>query len=79
MRLRTGKSLARCCTARLSFIGSVVGALVSVLTQRIDDKLIETALTVVVAYGSFLLAEHFHASGVIATVVPDARVPAAPA
>ncbi len=51
-----------------TLLGGMVGALVSVLTRGIDDKLIETALTVVVAYGSFLLAEHFHASGVLATV-----------
>lgn len=51
-----------------TLVGGLVGALVSVLTRQVDDKLIETALTVVVAYGSFLLAEHFHASGVLATV-----------
>ncbi|MCB9780507.1 MAG: cation:proton antiporter [Alphaproteobacteria bacterium] len=51
-----------------AFIGALVGAVVSVLTRQVDDKLIETSLTVVVAYGSFLLAEHFHASGVLSCV-----------
>ncbi len=49
-------------------LGGIVGALASLLTRTIDDKLIETALTVVVAYGSFLLAESVHASGVLSTV-----------
>jgi monovalent cation:H+ antiporter, CPA1 family len=35
---------------------------------RTSDHLIETTLTVVAAYGSFLLAEHFHFSGVLACV-----------
>ncbi|MBL4771416.1 MAG: sodium:proton antiporter [Planctomycetes bacterium] len=49
-------------------IGGCVGAVASLLVKQIDDKLIETALTVVVAYGSFLMAEHFHTSGVLSTV-----------
>jgi CPA1 family monovalent cation:H+ antiporter len=35
---------------------------------RTDDHLIEGALTSLAAYVPFLLAEHFHASGVLATV-----------
>ena len=50
-------------------IGGTIGGAVSLLTRNIDDKLLETALTVVTAYGSFLFAEHFHASGVLSTVV----------
>src|SRR5690606_17434514 len=38
------------------------------VTARIDDPQVEITLTTVLAYGSFLLAEHFHLSGVIATV-----------
>ncbi|RME21303.1 MAG: Na+/H+ antiporter [Deltaproteobacteria bacterium] len=49
-------------------VGGMVGASASLLTRTIDDKLIETALTVVVAYGSFLLAEAVQASGVLSTV-----------
>jgi monovalent cation:H+ antiporter, CPA1 family len=33
-----------------------------------EDHLVETALTVVAAFGSFLIAEHFGASGVLASV-----------
>jgi CPA1 family monovalent cation:H+ antiporter len=35
---------------------------------RTSDHLIESTLTAVTAYGSFLLAEHFHCSGVLATL-----------
>lgn len=35
---------------------------------RTSDHLVETALTMVAAYGSFLVAEHFGLSGVLATV-----------
>ncbi len=52
-----------------ALIGGFVGTVVSVLTKQVNDKLLETALTIIVAYGSFLLAEHFHASGVLSTVV----------
>ena len=37
--------------------------------RRIDDPVIEIALTTIAAYGSFVLAEDLHVSGVIATVV----------
>ncbi len=49
-------------------IGGFVGAVASMLVKQVNDKLIETALTVVVAYGSFVMAEHFHTSGVLSTV-----------
>jgi len=48
--------------------GAVCGGAAIVLSGRTDDHLIETALTAVAAYGSFLIAEHFGASGVLATV-----------
>ena len=38
------------------------------LISRVDESSIELTLTAIVAYGSFLAAEHFHVSGVIATV-----------
>lgn len=50
-------------------VGLVVGGAVSALTRQIDDHLIEITLTTLVAYGSFLLAEQIHASGVLSTVV----------
>ena len=51
------------------FIGGVIGYSISKIIQKIDDPLIEITLTVISAYGSFAAAEHFHFSGVIATVV----------
>ncbi len=49
--------------------GLFAGVVTTQITKRIDDPLIEIALTVIAAYGSFVLAEQFHCSGVIATVV----------
>jgi CPA1 family monovalent cation:H+ antiporter len=49
-------------------IGAVVGAAAIALAGRTDDHLVETALTTVVAYGAFLIAERIGASGVLATV-----------
>ena len=49
-------------------IGVGMGYVVSRVTERIDDPQVEITLTTILAYGSFLLAEHFHLSGVIATV-----------
>lgn len=48
--------------------GFAVGLAAVVLAGTSDDHLVETALSAVAAFGSFLLAEHFHASGVLATV-----------
>jgi CPA1 family monovalent cation:H+ antiporter len=44
-------------------IGFVLGLLASFLISRIDDHLIETAITFVLAYGAFILAETFHVLG----------------
>ena len=38
------------------------------LAGHTDDHLVEITFTAVAAYGSFLLAEHFHLSGVLATL-----------
>src|SRR4026207_1677959 len=40
-----------------------------ILAGHTDDHLVELTLTAVAAYGSFLLAEHFHLSGVLASLV----------
>ena len=48
--------------------GAAVAALVLLMMGRTDDHLIEITFTTVAAYGSFLLAEHFHLSGVLATL-----------
>lgn len=53
-------------------IGLATGALVAfvafAIVGRTDDHLIEVALTTVAAYGSFLLAEQFRGSGILATL-----------
>jgi CPA1 family monovalent cation:H+ antiporter len=49
-------------------VGLMVGAAASAAVRQIDDHLIETTVTTLVAWGSFLLAEQVHASGVLATV-----------
>jgi monovalent cation:H+ antiporter, CPA1 family len=49
--------------------GVLVAGSVLLLAGRTDDHLIEITLTMVAAYGSFLLAEHFHVSGVLASLV----------
>ena len=48
--------------------GFGVGLIAVTIAGATDDHLVETALTVVAAFGSFLIAEHFSASGVLATV-----------
>ncbi len=64
--------------AAVSFIGSVAvsvavgvctGSLATWLIGHIDDHLVELTISVVLAYGSYLLADDLHFSGVIATVV----------
>jgi CPA1 family monovalent cation:H+ antiporter len=50
-------------------VGLVLGTLISQIIDRIDDYLIETTLTTILAFGSFLVAEElFHVSGVLAVV-----------
>ena len=49
-------------------LGVGLGYVFSRLTQRIDDPEIEITLTTILAYGSYLLAQSLHLSGVIATV-----------
>jgi CPA1 family monovalent cation:H+ antiporter len=49
-------------------IGLGLGWLVAQLIARIDDYLIETTLTTVLAFGAYLVAERLHMSGVLAVV-----------
>lgn len=49
-------------------VGFVLGWLIAQLIARIDDYLIETTLTTVLAFGSYLIAERLHFSGVLAVV-----------
>ena len=50
-------------------LGAAVGFVVSRLLVHVNDYLVETAVTLVVAYGTYLLAEQLGVSGVIAVVV----------
>ena len=58
--------------ARIVFGGVAVGALIGggaiLIAMGTAEHLIEAALTTIAAFGSFLVAEHFHVSGVLATV-----------
>jgi CPA1 family monovalent cation:H+ antiporter len=49
-------------------IGLATSAAILLIVGRTDDPLVEITLTTIAAYGSFLLAEHFHASGIISTL-----------
>ncbi len=51
-----------------ALIGTGIGLAVSQVIKQVNDPMIEITLTTIAAYGSFLAAEHFHYSGVIATV-----------
>ncbi len=49
-------------------VGLALGWIVARLIERIDDYLIETTLTTILAFGAYLVAERFHLSGVLAVV-----------
>jgi len=49
-------------------IGLAGGFLVSRLVRLIDEPLIETTLTIVTAYGIYLLADTLHTSGILAVI-----------
>jgi len=51
-----------------ALVGTGVGLGVSQIIKQVNDPMIEISLTTIAAYGSFLAAEHFDYSGVIATV-----------
>src|SRR5882672_10316067 len=51
-----------------TLVGLICGAVGIALAGRTKDHLVVTAVTMVAAYGSFLLAEQLHVSGVLATV-----------
>ena len=52
-----------------TLLGVILGGFAFFVMKRLDDHLLENALCLVLAYGSFWVAEVFHLSGVIATVV----------
>lgn len=49
-------------------VGVFVGATAIVIAMGTAEHLVEAALTTIAAFGSFLVAEHFHLSGVLACV-----------
>lgn len=49
-------------------VGAVVGFLAHRLMGSLDDHLVEITLSLVTAYGAYLLADRLHGSGVIAVV-----------
>jgi CPA1 family monovalent cation:H+ antiporter len=48
--------------------GAAVAVPLMLIAGRTDDRLVEITITMLIAYGAFLLAENFHASGVLATL-----------
>jgi len=51
-----------------ALVGAAVSAIVLLLAGRTNDPLVEITLTTLAAYGSFLIAERLHASGVLASL-----------
>jgi CPA1 family monovalent cation:H+ antiporter len=49
-------------------VGLGVSGAILLIAGRTEDPLVEIALTTIAAYGSFLAAEHFHASGIISAL-----------
>lgn len=49
-------------------IGLGLSGAILIVAGRTDDPLVEISLTTIAAYGSFLLAEHFGASGIISAL-----------
>jgi CPA1 family monovalent cation:H+ antiporter len=50
-------------------IGAVAGLAASWAIATVDDHLIELTISVVLAYGTYLVADELHQSGIIATVI----------
>jgi len=50
-------------------VGGLVGFACSVLARGTNDYLVEATVSVVAAYGSYVLGEHLHVSGVLAVVI----------
>jgi CPA1 family monovalent cation:H+ antiporter len=70
-KLDVGETIGRFVWAVIGafLIGAFGGFVVSHVTRFIDDHLVETTLSAVLAYGSFLLAESLGASGALAVVL----------
>ncbi|MFQ5460259.1 MAG: cation:proton antiporter, partial [Anaerolineae bacterium] len=66
--LEAGASLARVSFGGVG-VGLALGFVASQAIGRIDDHLVETTLTTILCYGSYLVAESLHVSGVLAVVM----------
>jgi len=55
-------------------IGLAISGIALLIAGRTEDHLVEITLTTIAAYSSFLIAEHFHASGVIAALTAGLMV-----
>jgi CPA1 family monovalent cation:H+ antiporter len=51
-----------------TLVGLAIGWLCLLIAGKTEDPLVEISLTMIAAYASFLLADHFHMSGVLATL-----------
>jgi CPA1 family monovalent cation:H+ antiporter len=50
-------------------VGAILGYLVSsLILKNVDDNLVETATTVALAFGAFVIAEELHVSGILSVV-----------
>lgn len=50
-------------------IGGAIGFVASLMVATVDDHLLELTVSLAAAYGAYLIADIFHESGIIATVV----------
>jgi CPA1 family monovalent cation:H+ antiporter len=50
------------------FCGAVIGGTMLFVAGRTNDHLVEITFSTIAAYGSFLVADHLHLSGVLATL-----------
>ena len=49
-------------------VGVATGSLAAQIISRLDDRLVETTLTLTLAIGSFVVAERLHVSGILAVL-----------
>ena len=65
-----GGGIALVVTVALSLvIGVLAGVIAGRVVRLTDDHLVELSITLVLAYGTYVLADGWHMSGIIATVV----------
>lgn len=50
-------------------VGLIIALIATFVLTRVNDHLVETTITFIVAYGTFMLAESLHVSGVLAVVI----------